>query len=312
MLFQWPRIHNIITYKNRKKKRVTILKPTSNRRRFWGPNIMFLFSFDVVTDPPPTNSLNITIIVIIIILAVVLLAIIIFVILAIVAKRAHSKRDRDSVRRPQRASQSRMESSDDADAAGQNHRHYRQATDGQQPHENQRQVHGDAPTFTRDGEYLDGVNQGEAPHMIMLRTAPPPYSTFPRPMEQSLQIAEGTTPSSRSYGGEHLWRFRTLNRTVCILTGFYLYLHEVCQLCTNLVHSIVLQEQWIWVIHVGNRLLTLINDDRTRSSKLFQKYLGNTMKSQLKEQCRNVVLWFWVLLECTNEIRFIHVMTTFL
>ena len=27
------------------------------------------------------------------------------------------------------------------------------------------------------------------------------------------------------------------------------YLHEVCQSCTNLVHGIVLQEQWIWDIH---------------------------------------------------------------
>ena len=26
-------------------------------------------------------------------------------------------------------------------------------------------------------------------------------------------------------------------------------LHEVCQPCTLLVHSIVLQEQWIWAIH---------------------------------------------------------------
>ena len=46
------------------------------------------------------------------------------------------------------------------------------------------------------------------------------------------------------------------------------YLHDVCLLCTNLVHGIVLQEQWIWPIRVH----TLTRKVSKRSSAYWETY----------------------------------------
>ncbi|XP_033626713.1 uncharacterized protein LOC117306492 [Asterias rubens] len=155
------------------------------------------------TPSPAGSSLGITVIVIIVILMVVLLAIIIFTILALMAKRVRSKRARESsVRRPHRSSQSRSRNTSQEGGGPPRQQHQRRPTpDSSHPGRG-------APMFTSEGDqYTDlefterAVDYPRDPHPPVIMNpagAPPPYSTLPRPFEESLQMADGTTPTSRS------------------------------------------------------------------------------------------------------------------
>ncbi|XP_022103432.1 uncharacterized protein LOC110986100 [Acanthaster planci] len=153
------------------------------------------------TSAPPSGSGSIVVIVIVSVLAAVLIAVMIFVVLAVMAKRMRSKRNQGSVRRSERASQS-LTGAPPSLAVNLDHMRlhgenedlpgsYEVAVGSPMP------LHplGGPPLFTVDGEYRSEAPPGTAGP---LPGAPPAYSTLPRPMERSLQIAENTNPISRS------------------------------------------------------------------------------------------------------------------
>ena len=169
----------------------------------WHPLTFPFVLHTASTSSPAGSSLGITVIVIIVILMVVLLAIIIFTILALMAKRVRSKRARESsVRRPHRSSQSRSRNTSQEGGGPPRQQHQRRPTpDSSHPGRG-------APMFTSEGDqYTDlefterAVDYPRDPHPPVIMNpagAPPPYSTLPRPFEESLQMADGTTPTSRS------------------------------------------------------------------------------------------------------------------